>query len=35
MKSKKKKDLGVYVSNFETYTRDCGFAGEMQKSKKS
>ena len=37
MKIKKKKkqiDLGVYVSNFETYTRYIGVAGEKQKESK-
>ena len=34
MKSKK-KDLGVYVSKFETYTRYIGVADEMQKGEKS
>ena len=33
MKSKKQKDLGVNVSNFETYIRYFGVAGEKQKNK--
>ena len=35
MKSKKQKDLGVNVSNFETYIRYFGVAGEKQKSNKN
>ena len=32
---KQKKNLGVNVSNFKTYTRYFGVAHEKQKSKKS
>ena len=31
----KKKVVGVYTSNFKTYTKYCGVADEKQKTKKS